>query len=141
MWRYRGTPHYLDQQATRLGISQVLADRARHNPEIYRVSVLLAQLCERWHRARKEDGRPIFGRPELLQIDGTLNQCEQELQKLHALAATARSMLDEAWQAFGLPVPDRHFEVVSKLDETPRNGHAPDGAHAALTFHESKRHH
>ena len=28
MWRFRGTPHYLDQQAKRLGITQVLADRA-----------------------------------------------------------------------------------------------------------------
>ena len=74
MWRYRGTPHHLSLQARRLGISEVLADRARHNQEIYRCSVLLAQLCERYHRARKEAGRPVFGRPELAQIEGTLNQ-------------------------------------------------------------------
>ena len=49
----------------RLGITQVLADRARHNPEIYRVSVLLAQLSERYHRARKENDKPMLFTTEL----------------------------------------------------------------------------
>ena len=53
LWHFRGTPHYLGQQAVRLGITPVLADRARNNQEIYRVSVLLAQLSERYHKARK----------------------------------------------------------------------------------------
>ena len=56
-------PHYLNQQGSRLGITQVLADRARNNQEIYRVSVLLSQLCERYHKARKEDGRPVLPPP------------------------------------------------------------------------------
>jgi hypothetical protein len=105
MWRFRGTPHYLNGQAKRLGITQILADRARHNAEIYRVSVLLAQLCERYHRARIQDGMPVFHATELAQIKGTLEQCEQELGKLHALAGSAQSMLDEAWSAFGFKVP------------------------------------
>jgi hypothetical protein len=130
MWRYRGTPHYLAQQAGRLGISQVLADRARNNQEIYRCSVLLAQLCERYHRARKENGKPVFGRPELLQIEGTLNQVEQEAAKLHVLAAAADAMLAETWQAFGLARPQRHYGVACSLDETPANGQCC-GAHAA----------
>ena len=58
MWRFRGTPYYLDAQGDRLGLSKVLTDRARHNPEVYRVSVLLGQLCERYQRARKKEGRP-----------------------------------------------------------------------------------
>jgi hypothetical protein len=111
MWRYRGTRHYLDQQAKRLGITPVLADRCRHNQEIYRVSVLLAQLSERYHKARKEDGKAVLLTTELEQIKGTLLQCEQALQKLHLLAATSEAMLDEAWCAFGPPVTKRPFVV------------------------------
>jgi hypothetical protein len=119
MWRFRGTPHYLAAQAKRLGITQVLADKARHNPEIYRLAVLLAQLCERYHKVPKEDGRPVFWPTELAQVKGTLEQCELELSKLHMLAATADAMLAEAWQAFGLDEPVRRFTVICDC------GHAP----------------
>ena len=111
MWRYRGTPHYLRIQAQTMGIAQILADRSRNNPEIYHVSVLLAQLCERYHKARKQDGRPVFGLTEREQIRGTLEQCELELQKLHMLAATADAMMAEAWVAFDLEPPKRTFKV------------------------------
>jgi hypothetical protein len=116
LWRFRGTPHYLGRQAVRLGVTPVLADRARNNQEIYRVSVLLAQLCERYHKARKEDGRPVLPNPELAQVRGTLLQCEQECAKLHALAATAAEMIDEAYQAFEDKCPPRHFAVLSDYD-------------------------
>ncbi len=116
MWRFRGTPPYLAAQAKRLGISQVLADRARHNPEIHRASVLLGQTCERLHRARKEDGKPFLMGPELAQIRGTLEQVEQESAKLHALAAATAEMLDEAWAAFGFTPPDRHYAVLCDFD-------------------------
>jgi len=116
MWRFRGSPHYITNQAIRLGITQVLADRARHNQEIYRVSVLLSQLCERYHKARKEDGRPVLPAPEIAQVRGTLLQAEQECAKLHALAASAAGMIDEAWQAFRLEPPERHFAVLCDYD-------------------------
>jgi hypothetical protein len=117
VWRFRGSPHYIERQAARLGVSQVLADRARHNTEIHRVSVLLGQLCERYHRARKESGAPVFFPLELSQVRGTLDQGEQELQKLHALAAASAAMLDEGWQAFGLASPERSFSVTCDFDE------------------------
>jgi NAD(P)-dependent dehydrogenase (short-subunit alcohol dehydrogenase family) len=116
LWRYRGTPHYLAQQALRLGMTPVLADRARSNQEIYRVSVLLAQLCERYHKARKEDGKPILAMTELAQVRGTLQQAEQECSKLHALAATAAAMIDEAYSAFETEQPPRHFAVLCDFD-------------------------
>jgi hypothetical protein len=116
MWRFRGSPHYLDQQARRLGITQVLADRARHNPDIFRLAALLAQLCERYHRARKENGKPVFYSTELGQIKGTLEQCELELQKLHMLAGAADAMLEEAWEAFGYEAPQRRFNVHCEHD-------------------------
>ncbi len=116
LWRFRGTPHFLGQQASRLGVTPVLADRARNNQEIYRVSVLLAQLCERYHKARKEDGRPVLPMTELAQIRGTLQQAEQECTKLHALAATAAAMIDEAYEAFDGKAPGRHFAVLCDFD-------------------------
>ena len=119
MWRFRGTPYYLDAQGDRLGLSKVLTDRARHNPEVYRVSVLLGQLCERYHQAPKEGGRAMVLPAELAQIRGTLGQCEQELQKLHALAAAAQAMVDEAHAAFGLDAPRRPFRVRCDFDDLP----------------------
>jgi hypothetical protein len=116
LWRFRGTPHHLGQQASRLGITPVLADRARNNQEIYRVSVLLAQLCERYHKARKEDGKPVLAITELAQVHGTLLQAEQECAKLHALAATAAAMIDEAYEAFDGASPPRHFAVLCDFD-------------------------
>jgi hypothetical protein len=120
LWRYRGTPHYLRIQAQAMRIAQVLADRARNNPEIYRVSVLLAQLCERYHKARKEDGKPVFGVVERGQVQATLGQCELELQKLHMLSAAAEAMLAEAYEAFNFSPPRRPFAVLS---DTPVNHH------------------
>ncbi len=116
MWRFKGSPYYLDQQAKRLGITQVLADRARCNSEIYHLASLLAQLAERYDKARKENGRPVLYMTEQAQIKGTLEQCELDLQKLHMLAAAADAMLSEAWEAFGFPKPKRIFEVYSVTD-------------------------
>jgi hypothetical protein len=116
IWRYRGSPHYLNQQGSRLGVTQVLIDRARNNQELYRVSVLLSQLCDRYHKARKENGQPVLPPPELDQIRGTLLQAEQECSKLHALAASAADMIDEAYAAFRLGQPERHYAVLSDFD-------------------------
>ncbi len=116
MWRFRGSPHYLDHQAQRLGITQVLADRARNNPEIYRVAVLLAQLSERYHRARKANEQLILYSTELAQVKGTLEQCELELQKLHMLAGAVTAMLADAWTAFGFREPTRSFTIVTDLE-------------------------
>jgi hypothetical protein len=119
MWRFRGTPPYLAAQAKRLGISQVLADRCRHNPEIHRASVLLSQLCERLHRCRKEDGRAVLSPPERAQFRSTLEQIEQECAKLHALAAAAAEMIDEAWTACEAGPPNRHYIVLCDFDNAP----------------------
>jgi hypothetical protein len=116
MWRFRGSPYYLDLQAERLGVTKVLADRARHNAELYRISMLLAQLSHRYYNVRKVDGQPQLGRLELAQIRGTLEQCEHELQKLHMLAAASDAMLADAWEAFGFPKQSREFGVYTSID-------------------------
>jgi hypothetical protein len=116
MWRFRGLPHYLDAQGERLGISKVLIDRARHNAEAHRISVLLGQLAERYHRLPREDDRALILGSERAQVQGTLGQCECELAKLHALAAAAQAMIDEAYAAFGLVIPERSHRVTCDFD-------------------------
>jgi hypothetical protein len=116
LWRYRGTPHHLNGQGARLGVTQVIVDRARNNQEIYRVSVLLSQLCERYHAARKENGVPVLGRTELAQVQGTLEQAEQESAKLHALAASSAEMIDEAYSAFEIARSPRPYGVACIFD-------------------------
>ncbi len=116
MWHYRGTPFYLDRQGERLRLPRLLTHKARHNREIHEISTLLGQLCERWHRARKERDKPVFTPIELEYVQGTLRQCEAELDKLHALAGTAAAMCDEAWEAFGLAPPQRRFAVLCDFD-------------------------
>ena len=103
LWRFRGTPHYLGQQASRLGVTPVLADRARNNQEIYRVSVLLAQLCERYHKARKEDGRPVLPAPSWPRSAGRCSRPSRNAPSCTRLAATAADMIDEAYRGFRAP--------------------------------------
>jgi hypothetical protein len=119
MWRFRGSPHYIEQQGARLGVSKTLVDRARHNSEIYRVSVLAGQLCERYHRAPKTNECAVVLPAELAQIRGTLGQCEQELEKLHVLAAAAQAIIEDAHLAFGLDAPSRGFRVRCDMDDLP----------------------
>jgi hypothetical protein len=120
MWHFRGTPHYLDKQGERLGVPKVLTDRSKHNPEIHRVQTLLGQLCERYNRARKDErGEPIIYPVEISQVQGTLSQCEQELAKLHALAAAAQMMIDEAHAAYGVATPERPYHVHCQFDPSP----------------------
>jgi hypothetical protein len=116
MYRFRGSPFYLAKQAKRLGVPQELAHSARHNAEIFRVATLVSQLCEHWHKARKENGFPVFYAPELERLKETLTRCELEVQKLHILAAAADEMLIEARAAFGIEHSERLSEVMSDLD-------------------------
>ena len=117
MWRFRGSPHYVEQQGNRLGVSKILTDQARHNQEMYRISVLVGQLCERYYRTPKDGNRAIAFPAELAQVKGTLGQCEHELAKLHVLAAAAQVIIDEAHRAFGLVPPNRPFRVRCEFDE------------------------
>jgi hypothetical protein len=128
-WHYRGAPTYLTAQGRRLGIATILIDRAKQNKELYRVGTLLAQVCERYYRAPAgAPGQPPAFQPiELAQIQGTLNQCEMENDRLHALAAATHTMLDEAWLAVGLTPPVRHFAVMCDYDEITRAIPVPNG--------------
>ena len=98
LWRFRGTPHYLGQQATRLGVTPVLADRAatiRKStgfPFCWRSLRALAQ-------GPQKDGRRSSAWPSSIRSRGRCRKPSRNA-KLHALAATAATMIDEAYKAF-----------------------------------------
>jgi hypothetical protein len=111
MWRFRGSPWYLSRQAERLNVHHEVVHLSRHNAEIYRLATLISQLCEQWHRSRKEHGVPVLRGPDLDNVTFTLARCEIEAQKLQVLAAAAGEMVIEARNAFGLGNPGACFEV------------------------------
>jgi hypothetical protein len=113
-WRFRGSPFYLSRHATRLGLPPELPHSARHNAEIFRVATLCSQLCEHWHRARRENGVPVLTDLELLRLKATIDRIEIEVNKLHVLAAAASDMLGEAREAFGF-ASSRQSEVTSDV--------------------------
>lgn len=123
LWHYNGTPEFLHRQADRLRSTHHLADLARHNKEIYRISVLVNQLCERYHKARKEDGEPVFGPIEIDQIKSTLGMCEQELEKLHILAAASDEMMEEVYGALSIDAPARPFVILAESDDATPGAH------------------
>jgi hypothetical protein len=116
-WHFRGAPHYVTGQARRLGLSADLLTRSRPNKELCDIGSMLAQLCDRYHRAPIHGGAPIFGGQELKQIRDALNQAEIQVDKLHAVAGAAQAMLTEAWTTFGLEAPARSFRVACDFDE------------------------
>jgi hypothetical protein len=116
MWHFRGSPPYLQRQADRMGFAPMLAHTARHNAEMHRVATLMGQLSERLHRTRRDNGRPLIGRLEAAQIMGTLDQAENEVRKLHMLAAAGAQMIDEAYRAFDLVPPARTMSIHATSD-------------------------
>jgi hypothetical protein len=136
-WHFRGTPPYLSAQGKRLGMVETLVARAKHNTEIHRVSIILGQLCERWHKARKEDDRPVYVKYEAEQVAAGLAQADQECAKLHALAGAAAAMIDEGYAAWGIERPDRGYAVMANNDApTPSStleNVRPNGAVVTVT--------
>jgi hypothetical protein len=127
MYHFRGAPYYLNEQRKRLkGISDQLLVQAKYNKEIHHLSVLLGQLCERWHKAGKYGVQPIFGALELTHIKAILAEGEKDLQKLHLIAAASEMMLGEAYRAFGVDEPTRNYEVYAiRDDKVPPRAPAP----------------
>ena len=136
-WHYNGIPEFLFRQASRLGIDRHQADLARHNKEIHRLSTLVNQLCERYHRAygirraRDADDEPVFGEIELKQIKQTLGACERQLEQLHILAASADEMMEQVYGAFSIDAPARAFIIMAESDDARRGIILADAAHAA----------
>lgn len=119
VWRARGAPYYLDCEAYRLGVTPVIAHRARQEPTLTFTSRLIGELHPRYEAARAV-GRPVQG-AELMQIRGALSKCEEALAQAVLAAAANIAMVDDVYRAFGLPLPRRTFELVSQFD-APVNG-------------------
>ena len=105
--------------------------RAARSDELARVNHFLCQLNERHNRAVVDhNGKPVFGPPEIAQIEAVIGQAELEVGKLHMLAATSREMIDECRAAFDLPPTKRSFEVLSDNDAAPTPKPSHKGGHA-----------
>lgn len=118
-WRFRGVPHYMNPQGFRLRVAQIIVDRAKDNKEIWRINTLLTQLCEAYHRMRKERPAAIPGPTEKASAMATLAEARRDLDRLHVLAATSEMMITEAYGAFDLTPPEREHWVVSIHDVKP----------------------
>jgi hypothetical protein len=119
MWTFKGSPHFLDKQAERFKASQMLAHVARHNQEIYKAQTLVSQLEDRARKARRENGKPVFGKPERDGIKGTLDQVEQIRTRLFLLAAAVEAMLDEGYIELDVEPPKRTYEILCEYDTPP----------------------
>ncbi len=145
-WKFEGSPHYLTQQADRLGMDRSTAHRSRDNRELLAISTFLCQMSDRMKAANKA-GVHVFHGADRAQIEAGFNAQELNVHKLHMLAATASAVLDEARAAFGLPPMDRPFLVLSdhsphngKTDvEIPRDAELPDAPGPATRHHSGSR--
>jgi hypothetical protein len=126
-WHYRGGPYYLLEQAARLGIHVGKVHRAKNNSELYKAQTLFSQLAEKFNKARKEDGKPVFGKPELDGIRGALVQAEEYRQIIYLMAGAIDSMIVEAHEAFGFDLAPRTFEILCDYDTPPKTLPFGDG--------------
>lgn len=114
-WRPAGVAYYLDNQRERLGVSALITGhpRVQDNRQLARIGGTTVQICQNYFDAprRGDDGRS-WADWQLTKIRATLDQCEAEIAKTHAIAAAAVEMTDEAYAAFGLAPPARNFSVV-----------------------------
>lgn len=111
IWRYRGTPSYLAKQVFHLGIAQAVVDRMQKSEEIRKFNTILAQLCERYHRYRKEEGVPVVSISDLPAIRATLTEAYRWRDSLIAGASGLDQALDEAYEAFAIDPPVRQCWV------------------------------
>jgi hypothetical protein len=122
VWRYRGVPAYVDNQARRFRATQLLAKVLHQNRELHKME---GQMGELSNRIMQQRGLPL-NEPQIKDVMAILAQCERQVQGLHILAAAGAQAVDEAIAAFGLEMPPREYVVLSVFDEVAQtNGHAP----------------
>ena len=109
--------HYLGQQADRLGITPGPGRPGPAQPGNL-PGLGPARPALRAVPQGPQGRRPAgaAGCPSWPRSGARSQQAEQECAKLHALAATAAEMIDEAYAAFETEQPARHFAVLSDFD-------------------------
>jgi hypothetical protein len=136
MWHFPGSPIFLTRQAERLGLTKQPFDyvhASRGNPDLYTLSGIIGQLCDRFRGALKSGTAHGLSVPDLGAVTATLERCEREVRKLHLAAASADDMLAEAYRVFAIHRPRNPFEIVSNFDVAPlaARGAATTGDSAA----------
>lgn len=118
MWTFLGSPYFVELQAKRLGGSKAMEIECRNNKEAFQIATLVSQLEGRCRPAPKDGrGKPVFPKPELDGIKGTLVAVERLATKLHMLAGAAHAMLAQAYDELGIGPPKRSFEILADADQ------------------------
>ncbi len=106
MWRFRGTPHYLGQQADRLGHHP---GPGRPGPATTRRSTgsrsCWPSSASGTTRPARRTAGPCFRGRSSAQIRGHARAVRAGVREAPRPGGARRPMLDEAWTAFGLPPP------------------------------------
>lgn len=117
-WTCIGARGYLDHQAARFGVSQVTLLKAEQMTELHRVGTLIGQLYGRYQVVRGPN-KPdrAFTAEEMKPVHLILAECERPIVRLHAAAAAAQMMIDDARVAFDLEPATRSFGTVAESDQ------------------------
>jgi hypothetical protein len=117
-WTMPGSPHYLDRQAARLGVSQVQLDQCAGNAQLKEVVQLVSQIHINYYANRplRADGKVQVHPPEARRIRETLLRARGEAGKLHAMAAAARAIIDDCVAAIAIDAIDWPYEVLAQSD-------------------------
>ena len=118
VWRYRGSPDYLEQQIQRLRLPASIKKRAQTNKEVCQASTLLGQLSERLIKCASNNGENISMTPqERADINAAIDEGERFVAILVCATAGMAQALDEARAAYKLPPKQRDFEIISVYDQ------------------------
>ena len=120
LWRFRGFPSYLTVQAQRMRMPDILIKRTLQNKQMHDLSVSLASVSE---TAVKMS---LGGLTDIKrnQLKMALEHAEDDVSRLHMLAAAAAAAVDEARVAYGLEPYQRSFHVHCEFDTAESNGHS-----------------
>jgi hypothetical protein len=133
VWRFRGAPHYIEQQGERLRLTTQTVKRAVDNKELRWMAGLLSQLSERLVRVFN-NGDVHLDPKEAEAVHSTFLQAEESIARLHLLAASSAHAVDEARAAYNLPPYARPFAVTCEFDPNLQtNGEVvePSSPHAS----------
>lgn len=117
VWRYKGSPVYLDRHIARLRLPARISAHGQKLTEVKAVSSLLGQLSNTYFKAIPKDGKPSLLPSERLAVKAALDQAEEFVGTLAAATAGMAEALDEARAAFGFDPKPRDFELISVYDQ------------------------
>jgi hypothetical protein len=106
---------FLESRAAALGLPGFVADRAKHSPGLKKITLRLGALRDRLQDNVRQHGVAVTSENEQTIIDDDLDLALDDVAMLDALDDAARTLVAEAYAAFGLGTPPE----VPSPDMTP----------------------